>query len=171
MAELKTQKNRASALAFINTVPDPVQRQDALTLLKIMKEVTGEKPMMWGEAGMGPRRKAGGASAPRRGRAIRQQANMRDRQMVGFGEYHYKSERSTQEGDWPLTAFSPRKQNLTVYIMPGFKGHEALLKKLGKHKISGGSCLYVKRLSDIHLPTLSKIIEKGYKAMKKRYAV
>lgn len=140
MAELKTQKNRANVLAFINAVADPVQKQDALTLLKMMKKVTGEKPVMWGES------------------------------IVGFGEYHYKSERSTQEGDWPLTAFSPRKQNLTVYIMHGFKGHEALLKKLGKHKISGGSCLYIKRLSDIDLPTLKKIIALGYKTMKKRYA-
>lgn len=140
MAELKTLKNKASALAFINSVSDPEQKQDALTLLKMMKEVTGQKPVMWGTS------------------------------IVGFGEYHYKSEKSTQEGDWPLTAFSPRKQNLTVYIMHGFKGHEALLKKLGKHKISGGSCLYIKRLSDIHLPTLEKIIERGYKTMKKRYA-
>ncbi len=140
MAELKTLKNKVSALAFINTVVDPVQKQDALTLLKVMKEVTGEKPMMWGTS------------------------------IIGFGEYHYKSERSTQEGDWPLTAFSPRKQNLTVYIMPGFKDYKELLKKLGKHKISGGSCIYIKRLSDIHLPTLKKIIEHGYKTMKKKYA-
>ncbi len=140
MAEIKTQKNKASVLKFLRAVSDPVQKQDALMLLEAFKEITGEKPMMWGKA------------------------------IVGFGEYHYKSERSTQEGDWPLTAFSPRKQNLTIYIMPGFKGHEALLKKLGKHKISGGSCLYIKRLSDIHLPTLKKIIERGYKTMKKRYA-
>lgn len=141
MAELKTQKNKASVLKFLKAVSDPVQKQDALTLLETFKEITGKKPVMWGTA------------------------------IVGFGEYHYKSERSTQEGDWPLTAFSPRKQNLTVYIMPGFKGHEALLKKLGKHKISGGSCLYIKRLSDIHLPILKKLIERGYKTMKKRYAV
>ncbi len=141
MAELKTQKNKASVLQFLNAVADPVQKQDSLALLKVMKEVTGEKPMMWGTA------------------------------IVGFGQYHYKSERSTQEGDWPLTAFSPRKQNLTVYIMPGFKGYEALLKKLGKHKISGGSCIYIKRLSDVHMPTLKKIIERGYKTMKKKYRV
>jgi hypothetical protein len=140
MAEIKTRKNKASVVEFLNKNPDPIQKQDALALLKLMKEITGEKPVMWGTA------------------------------IVGFGEYHYKSERSTQEGDWPLTAFSPRKQNLTVYIMGGFKGHETLLKKLGKHKISGGSCLYIKRLSDVHLPTLRKIIERGYKTMKKRYA-
>jgi hypothetical protein len=140
MTELKTQKNKAGVLEFLKKNPDPIQKQDALALLEMMKEITGEKPVMWGEA------------------------------MVGFGEYHYKSEKSSQEGDWPLTAFSPRKQNLTVYIMAGFKGHEALLKKLGKYKISGGSCLYIKRLPDIHLPTLKKIIERGYKTMKKRYA-
>ncbi len=90
--------------------------------------------------------------------------------IVGYGKYHYKSERSTQEGDWPLTGFSPRKANLTVYIMPGFQKLKSELKKLGKHKISGGSCIYINKLSDIHVPTLTKIIKWGVVEMKKRYA-
>jgi hypothetical protein len=89
--------------------------------------------------------------------------------IVGFGSYHYKSERSSQEGDWPLTGFSPRKQNLTIYIMPGFKDYGPLLKKLGKHTVSDGSCIYIKHLSDIHLPTLKTIIKKSFVEMKKRY--
>jgi hypothetical protein len=67
-----------------------------------------------------------------------------------------------------MTGFSPRKQALTVYIMPGFKAYGALLKKLGKHK-TGGSCLYIRRLSDVHISTLKTLIREGYKEMKKRY--
>ena len=89
--------------------------------------------------------------------------------MVGYGQYHYKSERSTQEGDWPLAGFSPRKANLTVYIMPGFKGYGPLLKKLGKHKVSGGSCIYINKLADIHEPTLVAIIKDSVREMKRRY--
>jgi Domain of unknown function (DU1801) len=87
--------------------------------------------------------------------------------IVGFGAYHYKYE-SGQEADWPLLAFSPRKQNLTIYLMSGFKGKEALLKKLGKNKTSV-SCLYVKSLGDLHMPTLKKLIEGSYKSVVKRW--
>ena len=141
MAELKTLPTNASVAKFIDSVPDKQRREDAKHLLKIFKQATGVKPKMWGTA------------------------------IVGYGMYHYKSERSTQEGDWPLTGFSPRKQNLTVYIMPGFQKNKALLKKLGKHKISGGSCIYINKLSDIHVPTLVLIIKQGVKEMKVRYKV
>ncbi len=77
--------------------------------------------------------------------------------MVGFGQYHYKYA-SGREADWFLTGFSPRKQNLTVYIMDGFKARGALLKKLGKHK-TGKSCLYVKRLADVDVDVLCRLIE------------
>lgn len=140
MAELKTKMTKASALEFIETVPDAKKRADAKKLLALFKKATKEKPVMWGTS------------------------------IIGFGMYHYKSERSSQEGDWPLTGFSPRKQNLTVYIMPGFKAYGSLLKKLGPHKISGGSCIYLKNLEGVHLPTLEKIITESVKEMKKRYA-
>ena len=77
--------------------------------------------------------------------------------IVGFGSYHYIYA-SGQEGDWPVTGFSPRKQNLTLYIMPGFAKYPELIKKLGKCKTSKG-CLYIKKLDDIHLPTLKKLIK------------
>ena len=78
--------------------------------------------------------------------------------IVGFGSYHYKYA-SGREADWMLVGFSPRKQNLTLYIMAGFEEYEALLKKLGtKHSI-GKSCLYIKRLGDVHQPTLKKMIQ------------
>jgi len=83
--------------------------------------------------------------------------------MVGFGSYHYKYE-SGREGDSFLTGFSPRKQNLTLYIMAGFDQYEELLKTLGKHK-TGKSCLYIKRIEDIDLSTLKKLIEQSVKHM------
>lgn len=88
--------------------------------------------------------------------------------IIGYGTYHYKSERSSQEGDWMMTGFSPRKQNLTIYIMPGFDKYQAELAKLGKHKSSVG-CLYIKRLSDVNVDVLKKIIADAFMAMKKQY--
>jgi hypothetical protein len=87
--------------------------------------------------------------------------------MVGFDSYHYKYD-SGREGDLFMVGFSPRKQNLTIYIMPGYKNFGPIMKKLGPHSL-GKSCLYIKRLSDIHLPTLKKIITMGYKDMKETY--
>lgn len=91
--------------------------------------------------------------------------------IVGYGQYHYKSERSSQEGDWPLAAFSPRKQNLTVYVMPGFEHYQDDLKKLGKHTVSGGSCIYIKKLSDVDTDVLAKIIADSVERMKRQYSV
>lgn len=87
--------------------------------------------------------------------------------MVGFGSYHYKYE-SGREGDWFLTGFSPRKQNLTLYIMSGFSGYSKLMEKLGKYK-TGKSCLYVKRLEDINLSVLEKLIRKSVDHISKKY--
>ncbi|MAZ40752.1 hypothetical protein CL654_01370 [bacterium] len=137
--ELKTKKNKASVSGFLNKIKDPEKKKDAKKIVSIMKEVTKEKPTMWGSS------------------------------IVGFGNYHFKYA-SGREGDWMITGFSPRSQNLTVYIMPGysFPEYKALLKKLGPHKL-GKSCLYIKRLDDIHIPTLKKLIARGYKDMKTEY--
>jgi hypothetical protein len=81
--------------------------------------------------------------------------------IVGFGSYHYKYA-SGQQGDWPIAAFSPRKQDLTLYLMIGFEKYDELLSRLGKHR-TGKSCLYLKRLSDIHVPTLKKLIKLSVK--------
>jgi uncharacterized protein DUF1801 len=81
--------------------------------------------------------------------------------IVGFGSYHYKYA-SGQEGDWPLLAFSPRKQNLTLYILNESDEEKELLKKLGKHT-SAKSCLYIKQLSDVDLPALKTLIQKCLK--------
>ncbi len=85
--------------------------------------------------------------------------------VVGFGSYHYKYQ-SGREGDWFLTGFSPRKQNLTLYIMAGFDQYEALLEKLGKFT-TGKSCLYIKKIEDIDLPTLRELIRQSVEHMVK----
>lgn len=139
MVELKTKKNDASVTDFIAKVPDEKKRQDATALLEIFEKITGEKAMMRGDS------------------------------IIGFGEYHYKSTRSSQEGDRPLTGFSPRKQNISLYIMPGIGKYGDLLKDLGKHKVSKGCCLYIKRLSDVDISVLEKIIKQSLLDMKKIY--
>jgi len=87
--------------------------------------------------------------------------------IVGFGSYHYKYE-SGREGDMCITGFSPRKQNLTIYILPGFKRYSELMKKLGKHK-TGSSCLYINKLEDVDLKVLIQLITESVKYMKKTY--
>ena len=87
--------------------------------------------------------------------------------IIGFGSYHYKSA-SGREGDWMLIGFSPRKQNITLYIMPGFERNKDLLKKLGKHSVSGGSCLYIKKLSDVDTKILKELVGNSIKVMKKK---
>lgn len=84
--------------------------------------------------------------------------------IVGFGSYHYKYA-SGREGDWPLTGFSPRKQNLTLYIMSGFDTYDALLGKLGKHS-TGKSCLYVKKLEDVDMAMLRELVEQSVAHMR-----
>jgi len=168
MAELKTKKTTASVAAFVDGVENEQRRADAKQLLKLFKEVTGMKPAMWGEMGVGAHRKGAGASATSRGRAKSQQRIMRGPTIIGYGVYHYKSERSSQEGDWPRAGFSPRKASLTIYIMPGFTKYAPLLKKLGKHTTSK-SCLYINKLSDIDMPTLRTIIKETWSEMNRRY--
>jgi hypothetical protein len=100
-------------------------------------------------------------------RASGSRARMWGTAIVGFGSYHYKYA-SGREGDWMLVGFSPRKQNLVVYIMPGFKDFGALMKKLGKYK-TGKSCLYINKLEDIDESILGNLIDRSVKLMRKRY--
>ena len=139
MSELKTKPTNVSAEVYLQSVEPEGKRQDGLALLSLFRKITGEKGQMWGTA------------------------------IVGFGMFHYKSERSSQEGDWPLTGFSPRKQNLTLYLMSGFTKHQELLKKLGKHTTSVG-CLYIKRLSDVDIDVLTQLIETSFLEMKEMHA-
>ncbi|MEM7124012.1 MAG: DUF1801 domain-containing protein [Pseudomonadota bacterium] len=87
--------------------------------------------------------------------------------IIGFGSYHYTYD-SGREGDFFLTGVSPRKQALTVYIMPGFSSYDGLMTKLGKHK-TGRSCLYIKKLEDVDLGVLEELITKSVAWMRKKY--
>ncbi len=133
--ELKTKKNKASIEKFIAAVESEEKRKDCETLLKLMRDVTGDEGAMWGGS------------------------------IVGFGKYSYKYA-SGHSGEWFLTGFSPRKQNLTLYIMSGFDRYEELMGRLGKHT-TGKSCLYVKRLSDIDMKVLKDLVVESVDAMKK----
>jgi hypothetical protein len=138
MAELKTKVNDASVDDFINAVEDETKRADSKTLVTLFTKITGEQPKMWGSS------------------------------IIGFGQYHYKSERSSQEGDWALTGFSPRKQALTLYLMIGYNNYDDLLAKLGKYT-TGKGCLYIKRLSDVDMKVLQSLIEKSVAFMRAQY--
>jgi hypothetical protein len=129
-AEPKTKPTQASVKDFLNQIPDEERRKDCFAVAKMMEEITGNKPKMWGPS------------------------------IVGFGTHHYKYA-SGREGDWPIAAFSPRKKDLTVYLMIGFDKNP-LMKQLGKYS-NGKSCLYIKRLSDVHVPTLKKLIKASVK--------
>ncbi len=100
-------------------------------------------------------------------KATKAEPKMWGSSIVGFGAYRYQYA-SGQQGDWPRVAFSPRKQNISLYICEGFEGRDELLARLGKHSC-GKVCVYIKRLSDIHLPTLKKLIDASVKHMRKVY--
>ncbi len=141
MAEPKTKATNQNPTDFLNKVEPEQKKADGFALLELFQKVTGEKAVMWGSS------------------------------IVGFGRYHYKSERSAQEGDWFLVGFSPRKQNLTLYILHGNDKNQELLAKLGKHKTSGGSiggCLYINKLSDVDQTVLAQLIETSFQFMKQK---
>lgn len=140
MAELKTKQNSANVSEFINQFADSEQkRKDSFELLKLMQDFTGFEPKMWGSS------------------------------IIGFGSYHYKSERSSQEGDWPLIGFSPRKAAISLYVYTGVKEHEYLLKNLGKFKM-GKACIYVKKLSDINQVALKNLMKATIDFLQSKYS-
>jgi len=139
MAELKTKQHEADVTEFINSFADTEQkRKDSFELLKLMTDFTGFEPKMWGPT------------------------------MIGFGQYHYKSERSSQEGDWPLVGFSPRKAAISLYVYTGAPEHEHLLENLGKYK-KGAACIYVKKLSDINQDSLKNLMKATIDFLQKKY--
>ena len=84
--------------------------------------------------------------------------------IIGFGSYHYKYE-SGREGDMPLVGFSPRKSNLSLYIMSGFDEYEEMLGKLGKHR-TGASCLYINKLADVDVEVLRELVSQSVEHMR-----
>ena len=97
-------------------------------------------------------------------KAAKAEPKMWGTSIIGFGDYHYKYA-SGREGDWFLTGLSPRKQNLTLYLMGGFEENKDLLKKLGKHSLGKG-CLYIKKLEDVDLKVLQKLVAASIKRLK-----
>lgn len=93
------------------------------------------------------------------------EAEMWGDSIIGFGSYQYKYA-SGRDAEWFLTGFSPRKQNLTLYIMSGFDEYDDLLGKLGKHS-TGKSCLYIKKLEDVDQDVLRELVSKSVEHMKK----
>lgn len=89
--------------------------------------------------------------------------------IIGFGRYHYKYE-SGREGDFLATGFSPRKANLSIYIMPGYQDYSDIMGRLGKHKL-GKSCLYVNKLADIDLDVLRELVRVGLDDLNKYWPV
>ncbi|WP_125720295.1 DUF1801 domain-containing protein [Flavobacterium ustbae] len=126
MATNKTTETSNSVTDFINAVENEAKRNDAFELVKIMQNITGFEPKMWGPS------------------------------IVGFGSYHYKYD-SGHEGDAPLAGFSPRKAAMTVYFYLPEENREELLSQLGKHT-SSKACIYIKKLADIDIEILKKII-------------
>ena len=139
MAEIKTKQTDADVTQFINAFADTEQkRADSFALLKLMQDFTGFEPKMWGPS------------------------------IIGFGSYHYKSERSRQEGDWPLVGFSRRKAAISLYVYMGTKEQEQLIKDFGKFKMGKG-CIYVKKLADIDQEVLKKIMAETIRFLKEKY--
>jgi len=126
LAQIKTKETDHSVEDFINKVDNEQKRKDSYTIVKIMEKATMEKPKMWGSS------------------------------IIGFGNLRYKSPNTDREVDWFKIGFSPRKANLTIYLM-NLKAHAAALKKLGKHK-EGGGCLYINKLEDVDIKVLEEMI-------------
>ena len=136
-AELKTKPTDASVENFLNAIADAQRREDAFSVLAILKKITREEPRMCGPA------------------------------IVGFGSRPLKYA-SGRELEWPITAFSPRKNALTLYLtLYGYDKYEEYLSKLGKYT-TGKSCLYIKRLSDIDEKVLTNLIKASVKHAKNR---
>lgn len=139
MAAIKTKQHNGDVIHFIDSVADTEQKkQDSYALIQLMQDFTGHEPKMWGPS------------------------------IIGFGVYHYKSDRSSQKGDWPLVAFSPRKAAISLYVYTGMKEHEHLLEGLGKFKM-GKVCIYVKKLSDIDTEQLKKLMGTSIDFLKDKY--
>ena len=112
MAELKTKKNDADVNEFIDSFANTEQkRKDSYELVKLMQEVSGFEPKMWGDS------------------------------MIGFGQYHYKSERSSQEGDWMLIGFSPRKTAISLLCLYGLRRARRTIE--GFREVQNGKRVYI----------------------------
>ena len=126
LAQIKTKETEASAEDFIKKIPDEQKRKDCMAIVNMMEKATKSPPKLWGSS------------------------------IIGFGNLRYKSPRTGREVDWFTIGFSPRKANITIYLM-NTAAHAAALNKLGKHKTSGG-CLYINKMEDVDTKILQEVI-------------
>ena len=133
----KTHATGQDPVAFLNSIEDPIKRDDSFRLLELMGKITGKPAVMWGTS------------------------------LIGFGSYRYQYD-SDHKGEYLVTGFSPRKANLSIYILPGFDDYQDLLKNLGRHK-TGRSCLNLKKLADIDEAVLEQLIAAAYQDMLQKY--
>jgi hypothetical protein len=139
MYKLKTQPTKVSVTSYLAAIEDETRRRDCKELVKLMKRVTGCSPKMWGPS------------------------------IVGFDSYHYRYD-SGHEGDMCVVGFASRKGEISVYILSGYEDDQTkeLLAQLGKYKIAK-ACLYIKRLADIELPILEKLVTRSVAETRQRY--
>jgi hypothetical protein len=128
---LKTVETNKSVTNFINSIEDESKRVDSKKLVRLIGKITGKKPKIWG-----------------------------DNFMIGFGKYKYKRKGGKEEFEWFNVGFAPRKGNITIYLTCYLEKEKALLDKLGKYK-TGKGCLYIKKLDDVDLKVLEKMIRKN----------
>ncbi|GAC14643.1 DUF1801 domain-containing protein [Aliiglaciecola lipolytica] len=136
-SENKTQPTEADVIEFINQVENAQRREDALVLLDMFKDITGEQPVLWGSS------------------------------IIGFGTYTYALASGKKQA-FMRSGFSPRKQNLSVYVGAGMAEKPELMENLGKHKTSK-ACLYINKLADVDLAVLASIIKSDIAVMNLRY--
>ena len=132
LAQIKTKETSASVEDFINAFKDEPKRKDSFTILKMMQKASKEKPKMWGSS------------------------------IIGFGNKIYKSPATGREVEWFKIGFSPRKANISLYLVLDIKKFAADLKKLGKHK-TGVGCLSSNKLDDVDVKVLEKLINTAAK--------
>lgn len=139
MPKSKTSPSATSVAADLAAIADDERRQDCKALTALMTRATGCAPKMWGTS------------------------------IVGFGSYHY-TYASGRQGDACVVGFSSRKGDISIYLFAGDDGHEAksLRARLGPHK-SGKACLYVRRLADIELPVLERLVARSVAETRRRY--
>lgn len=132
MSEPKTRATAEPVDGFLAQQPAE-RRADCEAIVAIMRDATGEPPVLWGAS------------------------------IVGFGRYA-ATRSDGKRYDWPLIGFSPRKNDLTLYLTPGAQRYEALLARLGKHR-TGKACLYLKRLADVDMEVLRELVQASVEAM------
>ncbi len=135
----KTKPNTLSVTAYFDNIQDESRRKDCELIASLMERITGCAPRLWGTS------------------------------IVGFDQYHYKYA-SGHEGDSSVVGFSSRATDITIYLVDGFESEDVkqLLSQLGKHKIGKG-CLYIKRLSDVEIPILEKLVTRSVAETRRYY--